>query len=241
MSIVARLICVASIAAAVTALSGCAGLDTAGSGPAVQAPSYRVGDRWVYHLEDGFRVKTVWDETHEITAIGPTGTTVRITQTGPSINGVRTEQWSAPGQVQVGAIYDNETRRFATPLKRYEFPLAAGKSWTQWVDDFNVAANTGGPVNYFVRVRGWDKVTTAAGTFDTIVLQVLARLDDEEFWRHPTECNYEVWYAPEARGIVKERKEAAYREKGGGLDGGAAMIRTQSTAVELMSFTPGKS
>ena len=240
MSSVARFVSVSLMVAAVATLAGCAGFDGAGSGPAAQAPAYRVGDRWVYHLEDGFRVKTVWDETHEITAIGADGFTVRITQTGPSVNGVRTEQWSAPGQVKVGAIYDNETRRFATPLKRYEFPLAAGKSWTQWVEDYNVATKSNGPVNHFVRVRGWDKITTSAGTFDAIELYVIARLDDEEFWRYPTVCNYNVWYAPAVRGIVKERKEAQYREKDGAMDGGS-VIRTQSTAVELISFMPGGS
>ena len=238
---VARFVYVSTIVAAFALLGGCAGFDVTGSGPAAQAPTYRVGDRWVYHLEDGFRVKTVWDETHEITAIGAQGISVRITQTGPSINTVRTEQWSAPGQVTVGAIYENETRRFATPLNRYEFPLAAGKSWTQWIGNYNEATQSSGPINHFVRVRGWDRITTSAGTFDAIALQVLARLDDEEFWRQPTECNYQIWYAPAVRGIVKERKDGHYREKGSAMNGGAAVIRTQSTAVELISFTPGQS
>ena len=239
MSTVARFVSISFIVAAFAALAGCAGFDGAGSGPAAEAPAYRVGDRWVYHLEDGFLVKTVWDESHEIMAIGADGFSVRITQTGRSLNAVRTEQWSAPGQVKVGAIYDNETRRFVVPLERYEFPLAAGKSWTQWVDNYNEATKSSGPVNHYVRVRGWDKVTTSAGTFDAILLHVIARLDDEEFWRHPTVCNYDVWYAPAVRGIVKESKEAQYLEKGGAMDGVAA-IRTQSTAVELVSFTPGK-
>src|SRR5258705_5642256 len=109
-------------------LAGCAGgLGGAGSGPSADAPAYRIGDRWVYHGDDGFRVKTEWDETHEVTAIGPDGITVRITQKGPTTNVTRTELWSAPGQVKVGAVYDNDTRRFAVPLQRYDFPLAAGK------------------------------------------------------------------------------------------------------------------
>jgi len=239
--IVARFLALAvAIIGAVAMLAGCAGLDTAGSGPAVETPAYRVGDRWVYHVEDRFLVKTVWDETHEIIAIGASGITVRVTQAGPAISNVRTEQWSAPGQVKVGAIYDNETRRFATPLKRYEFPLASGKSWTQWIENANETTGSHGSINYYVRVRGWGKVTTPAGTFDAVDLYVISRLDDEEFWRYATVCTYDVWYAPALRGIVKEQKDATYREKDGALDGGAT-IRTQSTAVQLISFTPGKS
>ena len=87
-------------------------------------------------------------------------------------------------------------------------------------------------------VRGWETVTTPAGTFDALAMHVVMWLDDEEFWRFPTECNYTVWYAPAVRGVVREVKRAQYREKGGDFDSGA-QIRTQNAVVELLSFTPG--
>jgi len=223
-----------------TALAGCIGLSAPGSGPAADAPAYRVGDRWIYHAEDGFRQKTVWEETHEVMAIGADGITVRITQKGDSIDVMRTEQWAAPGQVNVGAVYNNQTRRFAAPLQRYDFPLADGKVWSQFVDNYNEATKASGNINRYVRVRGWEKVTTTAGTFDALSMQVIMRLDDDEFWRYATECNYAVWYAPAVRGVVREEKDAQYREKGSGTEVGG-VIRTQHGVLELISFTPGKS
>ena len=223
------------------ALAGCVGLSAPGSGPAAEAPAYRVGDRWVYHAEDGFRVKTVWDETHEVMAIGANGITVRITQKGDSIDVTRTEQWAAPGQVEVGAVYNNQTRRFATPLQLYDFPLADGKVWNQRVDNYNEATKASGNINRYVRVRGWDKVTTTAGTFDALSMQVIMRLDDDEFWRFATECNYAVWYAPAVRGVVREERDAQYHEKGGDDRSGGSIIRTQHGVLELISFTPGRS
>ena len=222
-------------------LAGCAGVGAPGSGPAAEAPTYRVGDRWVYRAEDGFRQKTVWDETHEVTAISADGITVQITQKGPSTDVARTEQWAAPGQIKVGAVYDNETRRFVTPLQRYDFPLAAGKVSNQRVDNYNEATKASGNINRYVRVRGWDKVTTTAGTFDALSMQVIMRLDDDEFWRFATECNYAVWYAPAVRGTVREERDAQYREKGGDDMSGGAVIRTQHAVMELVSFTPGRS
>ncbi len=223
----------------VTALAGCAGgPGSAGSGPSAEAPDYRVGDRWVYHGDDGFRVKTEWDETHEVIAIGPDGITVRITQKGPTTNVTRTEIWAAPGQVKVGAVYDNETRRFAVPLERYDFPLVAGKVWNQRVDNYNEATQASGNINRWVRVGGWEKVATPAGTFDAVSMQVVMRLDDETFWRWPTTCNYAVWYAPAAHGVVREELDAQYAERDGGLDGGA-VVRTQHGVLQLISFTPG--
>ena len=58
------------IAAGLAILAGCAGVGTSGSGPAAEAPAYRVGDRWVYRAVDGFRVKTTWQETCEVTTVG---------------------------------------------------------------------------------------------------------------------------------------------------------------------------
>ena len=230
-----------SFVVATLALAGCAaGPGGAGSGPPAEAPAYRVGDRWLYHGVDGFRVKLEWDETHEVAAIGPDGITARVTARGLTPNVARTELWSAPGRVKVGAICgDNQTRRFAVQLERYEFPLAAGEVWNQWVGNYNEGTRESGQINHWVRVNGWEKVATPAGTFDAISMQVFMRLDDETFWRYATTCNYAVWYAPAVRGVVREERRAQYVEKGTDNAGGAGTIRTQYGAVELVSFTPG--
>ena len=245
MATLQRLVATSSAIAALAAFAGCAGgpgvFESAGSGPAAEAPNYRVGDRWVYRGSDGFRVKTEWDETHEVSAIGPEGITVRITQKGPApFNATRTELWSAPGQVKVGAAYENETRTFKVPFQRYNFPLASGKVWNQWDVTFNDATKESGQINRYVRLSGWDKVSTPAGTFDAISMQVVMRLDDETFWRWPTTCNYAVWYAPAAGAVVREERNAQYVEKSADSAGGGGTIRTQYGVLELISFTPGR-
>ncbi len=233
-----RTVVVGFCLAVAAALMGCAGYESAGSGPAAEAPAYRVGDRWTYRVQDGFRSPERWEETHSITALGADGIDVRITQKGPSRDVARAELWSAPGQVKIGAVFDNETRRFVTPLERFRFPLAAGETWSRFVDNYNETTKTTGQINRYVRVRGWEKVTTPAGTFDAIAMHVVMRLDDEEFWRYATDCNYTVWYAPAVRGVVREEKRAQYLERGGGLDF-IGRIPTQNAVVELLSFTPG--
>ena len=77
-----------------TTFSGCASWDPGGApGPSAEAPTYRVGDRWVYRWQDGFRVQIVWDETHEVTAVGPQGIAVRVSAKGPTVDVERIEQW----------------------------------------------------------------------------------------------------------------------------------------------------
>jgi hypothetical protein len=220
-------------------LSGCAGLHAPGEdGPAIVAPRYSVGDRWVYRAQDGFRAPVRWQETREVTAIAATGVTVRVTQKGSAVDNVRTEIWAAPLAVSVGAAFDEETRRFATPLIRYDFPLVPGRSWSQRVDNFNEATKKEGEIGNYARVGGWGEVTTPAGTFDSVRIRVLMRLDDAEFWRGPTDCNYLIEYSPAVRGAVREQREAQYMDKGGQH---SAPIRSQHAVLELVSFTPGKS
>jgi hypothetical protein len=237
MIILLRLAALGFTVAAFAAVGGCAGAPGSGSGPAADAPAYRIGDRWLYHGDDGFRVKTEWDETHEVTAIGPDGIAARITLKG-GLDLTRTELWSAPGQVKIGAVYDNTTRRFEVPLQRYDFPLETGKVWNQWVWNYNEFTKEKGQINRYVSVSGWEKVTTPAGTFDALKMQVVMRLDDETFWRFATTCNYAVWYAPTAKAVVREERRAQYVEKSG--EHGGATIRSQYGVIELVSFTPGR-
>lgn len=227
-----------AVAFVLLALAGCAGFDAPGGGPAAQAPTFRVGDRWVYRATDGFRLPLQWVETHQVVSIAPDAITIRITETGPDARGERTEVWSAPGLLKTGSVFDEEMRRFATPIKIYEFPLAPGERWNQWVDNLNAATNKAGQINRYVTVGGWENVTTPAGTFDAIRLRVLMRLDDEEFWRGPTQCNYLIFYAPAVGAMVRAEKDAEYWEKSDRRDGIGA-IRSQHALLELESYARG--
>jgi hypothetical protein len=224
------------LAAGAALLPGC--VSVGGSdGPPAPAPVYRVGDRWVYRASDGFRAPVTWDETHEVIAVDAQGITVRVTQKGPTVDNTRTEQWLAPGVVSVGALFDNETRQFKTPLTRFQFPLTPRASWNQRIVNFNEATQQTGQVSRFVQVGGWVKVQVPAGEFDAILLRVIMRLDDETFWRHATECNYEIWWAPKVGAPVREFKQADYLEKGDSRD--AVRFRSQNATLELASFRFG--
>jgi hypothetical protein len=221
-------------------LFACAAIEQRGdtSGPVAAAPALpAVGARWIYRGREGFRSPLMWQETHEVTASGGNGVTVRVTLKGPYVDYERQEVSVGPGLLKTGALMDIETRRFATPLERYRFPLAPGASWNQWVDNFNETSRREGQINRYVRVGGWEKVSTPAGVFDAIRLRVLMRLDDEEFWRYPTTCNYVIWYAPAVGAPVREEKEAEYLERGDQMDGTGA-VRAQHTLLELVSYAP---
>ena len=78
-------------------------------------------------------------ETHEVIAVTPGAATIRVTESGPSARGARTEVWATPGELLSGPLFDDETRRFMPPAKIYAFPMSPGQRWNQWVDNVNAA------------------------------------------------------------------------------------------------------
>lgn len=224
------------LAAGAAALPGCVIVGGADGAPA-PAPVYRVGDRWVYRAQDGFRLPVTWDETHEVTAIDAQGITVRMTQKGPTVDNARTEQWLSPGLVSAGALFDNETRRFKTPLTRFQFPLTPRATWNQRIDNFNETTQQAGQISRFVQMGGWVKVQVPAGEFDAILMRVIMRLDDETFWRFATECNYEIWWSPAVGASVRESKMATYLDRSDTRE--PVRHRSQNAALELTSFRRG--
>lgn len=219
-------------------LGGCAGnpFTPARPGPPIPAPTLQVGDRWVYHVVDGYRWKAEWDETHEVVAIDANGITVQVTLRNPTGEAGRTEKWPAPGVVVEGAVYEAETDRFEPPLIRYRYPLTPGTSWSQRIRDaFKPPPTPYGPIVRQVNVAGYDTVTTPAGTFEAMRLDVFLTLDDETFWRWGTECTYTIWYSEAVGASVREVKRSTYRDKG---DFEAAVYHPgQNALVELVSFS----
>lgn len=208
------------------------------AGPPAPAPVFRVGDRWVYNCSDGYRVPVTWVETHEVITIDSTGIAVRVTLVGETMNYRRVELLAAPGVLLVGAVYDNtETRRFKSPLTRYQFPLTPGATWNQNVDNYNELTQQQDTVNRYVKVGGYEQVTTPAGAFDAIAMRILMNVNVNDPFRFPTQGNYELWWSEKAGAMVRETKFATYIERGDTRE--ATAIRAQNTVSVLASYTRG--
>lgn len=224
-------------AAAASALGACVSVGGTAGAP-VPTPMPRVGDRWVYHARDGFRVPALWTETHEVTSVTANAIEVRVALRGETIDTVRSERLLTSGIVASGAAFNNdETRDFTPPMERYRFPLTFGDSWTQNLRNPNPIVGFPSQINRFVQVGGFGQVATPAGTFDAVLLRTLMSVDENNPFRWPFQCNYLTWYAPAVGAMVREVKTATYRERGDGREG--IDIRAQNMVVELASWTRG--
>jgi hypothetical protein len=211
---------------------------TAANAQSAPAPTMKVGDRWVYNVKSGIGLQTItYQETREVTAVS--GGAFKVSVTGKTADGAdfsHVEDFSGPGTLRSGTLCLNEVRRYPTPLQRVAFPIAPSQRSSKWVDVVADPGGTKGQINYSIRTRGWEKVTTPAGAFDAIRIDALMTLDDSTPFRNATNCNFTYWYSPAVRGTVRERRSAQYMEIGDMH----VMTPVLQASYELASFTPGK-
>ena len=187
------------------------------------APTFKVGDRWVYDVKSGIGLQTVtYKETREVMAVGADFS--------------RTDEFAAPGRLRTGTLCVDEVRRYPTPLQLAAYPIASGQRSSKWVDVLSDPGGNKGQINYSYRTRDWEKQTTPGGSFDAIRIDVYMTLDDATAFRAGTNCNVTLWYSPAVRGTVRERRAAQYNE----LDFGHQVISVLNASYELASFTPGQ-
>jgi hypothetical protein len=65
-------------------------------------------------------------------------------------------------------------------------------------------------------------------------MRVYMQLNLNDPFNFPTQCNYEIWWAPAAGATVRETKYASYRQRG---DQNAMFdIRSQNAVLDLVSY-----
>jgi hypothetical protein len=90
------------------------------------------------------------------------------------------------------------------------------------------------PLQRTVIVGGWEPVATPAGSFDALSMRVYRQINLNDPFNCPTQCNYEIWWAPAAGATVRETTYATYRQRGDVRAG--VEFRSQNTVLEFASY-----
>ena len=172
----------------------------------VEAPKAAIGDRIkTLHLDGLTKVQTNWAE--EVVAV------------------------ANPGEIQVNVKYGTgspetftydgtwtrlvDVRGATEKQQRLSFPLEEGKKWTSNYKWINARGNDG-RMELSFEVRGTERITVPAGTFDTVVI------DGKGFWYNHSNggsgsATEVQWYAPQAKRVVR-RTWVTRTSMGGGVD-----------------------
>lgn len=204
--------------------------------PPIGAPKLAVGDHWQYKITDNLRMGLVTMQDATVVSISGGTATIRLVYNDQYGRSEATEEIDASGGLIVGALKGQETRRFQTPIKLYDFPLEQGKTWRQTVATISPDTQLPAQILVYGTVQGQTVVTVPAGAFNTTYLYRIIQLDDEQFWRTRTTREDSVWFAPDMKVPVRELRNAYFVQNGGGI---GSLVRTENTTRELISFQPG--
>lgn len=204
----------------------------------VEAPVYRVGDRWVYRRTDGYNGLARGTLSYTVMAVGENNLHIEVLdENGRLIDDAR---YAAPG-LQVSGTFSEDgpvTGRCDPPYREYDFPLVAGKQWRQNL--YLQRTDPWGTRNYVSAscyTEGWVEVEVAGQTHRALIIRRSLNLGQKSFFEG-TMYRYETeWYVPALRGFARmETREDYYRRRSqvmGISDNGDRFL------YELQSFEPG--
>jgi len=184
--------------------------------PAMEKPSYAVGDKWLYAWSsgDGQTGRRQW----EIAEIGPEGRMLIRYGSG------KTDIFDSA----MNFIPDGNDPKPERTLKLVVYPLKVGDEWT-FKREF---ANPGLAETITARVAAYEPVTVPAGTFNCYRNEASSSQTNKQ---NKLNRKWTRWYCAEVNGYAKMIEEtqtfSPYNP---------AATGTKVETFELMKFTPGK-
>lgn len=168
-------------------------------GPLLRPPA--IGQTWTYKRFNGFNGALMATEIESVTALDPRIVIQRKTTDGVLLPEEQQRGW---GQVLRDVTWDR-VQNYDTPTPLWPTPLAVGASddirCHYVLDDFSFEFWT----QVQSRVLGWETVSIPAGSFTTLKIERLIRLQHFDIARATTERWDRFWLAPEVgRWVVRE-------------------------------------
>ena len=127
---------------------------------------------------------------------------------------------------------------FAPAFPAYPFPLDAGKSWSQRLDATSMATGRPRSMRVYGEVAGSARVSTPAGTFDTIKIVRTVYSGDAGTFVSQTVTTETDWYAPALGRAVRAERRSHWLDASLSAGRGSQPIRGDWSVFELVSYTP---
>lgn len=196
------------------------------AGAAVIRPA-AMGQSWTYQKFNIYNGERLATEREDVVAMSPRIVIRRQTETGQILPEERHAQW---GQVVREPVWDY--------VLNYEEPVA------HWPDVLNLGAVTrinthylmdGGSyrywINVYTRVMAWERVQVPAGSFTTLRIERIIRIEHRDAGRVETIRQDVLWLVPEIGRWVARETRGDYSTKGRpGSSGREDRMRWELTA-----------
>jgi hypothetical protein len=185
-------------------------LVASGTCVAVAAPA--IGDTYVYRVVNAYSNETRGQVTYRVDNVDADRVTVLVSP--DSSLGMphreiltRDANWLRHTLINhdMPVEYD-----FSPAYPAYMWPLEPNKSWSIRVDATDSATGRRANVRVDGEVLGSERITTPAGTFDTIKVRRRVYAGDWDGMRHETNITETDWYAPALGRAARTENNSGY-------------------------------
>ncbi len=183
-------------------------------GAAAAAPA--AGDSWAYRVINRYNGEVRGNVQYRVDKIDADRIAIAVTSDTVTLGLPRIEVQSADGKWLKHALINHDQPvdyEFAQPYPAYDFPLAAGKSWSSRVNAVNAATGRRASVRVDGEVIGSERVTVPAGAFDTFKIKRRIYAGDFEGQRSETNITETEWYAPALGRAVRLERSSGYMDQ----------------------------
>jgi len=179
------------------------------------AASPAIGDTFIYRVTNGYSREARGTLQYHIDKIDADRVTVSVATDNTALGMPHTEVYTKEGNWLRHTLTNHDQPveyEFSPPYPAYMFPLETGKSWSLRVTATNPVTRQRNSVRVDGDVLGSERVSTPAGTFDTIKVSRRAYAGDREYFRGETHIYETDWYAPALGRAVRSEYDSAFSD-----------------------------
>jgi hypothetical protein len=176
-----------------------------------------VGATAVYRFINGFSGEAQGEFHSRVDQVGAGRVVVAVTANSAYAGLPHTEVYTAEGNWLRHPVVNHDypvNYEFAPPYPAYVFPLDFGKSWSLRVNATNPATGRARGMRVDGEVAGGERVSTPAGTFDTIRIVRTVYAGDAETFLTQTIITEIDWYAPALGRAVRVERRSRWADAG---------------------------
>jgi len=209
--------------------------------PAAAAPA--VGDTYVYRVLNGYNNELRGTLSYRVDKVEASRVVISVATDTPALGTARTEIYTNDGNWLRHALVNHDQLvdyEFTPAYPAYMYPLEPGKSWSVRVSAVDPASGRRNSVRVDGEVLGSERVTTPAGTFDTIKIRRDVYAGDWDSFLRETHTTETDWYAPALGRPVRMESKSEWQDLSRCTKGGCPWFHSDWNVSELAEARPTK-
>jgi hypothetical protein len=205
---------------------------------AIAAPA--IGDTYVYRIVNAYNHEVVGEVSYRVDKVDAGQLTLSVAYDRPSLGTPHMEIVAADANWLRHPLVNHDVPveySFSPPFPAYVAPLDAGKSWSTRVSATNPATGRRTSVRVDGDVLGSERITTPAGTFDSVKVKRKVYAGDWEAFRNETNIVETDWYVSAlGRPVRFERNSSYIDQQKCATRGACTPVRGDWNIFELVSY-----